>query len=311
MKHTIQIIALAGALCACGDQYSDTLAAAKEQDSRDQSAQAAREAAIDTADTARTPVETTQLQTPPPVDPHDIDTRPTSPLTTDAQFEGSNAQPPKQTPNGKDTDSAAASDALFPPGVVPETEPETTADSTPDTSPSTTTPVAQPDANSGSVDATKNDETPKPLDVDKLSEEDAEFVAKASVAARFEVESSELAVLQAQTPEIRDFAQLMVTDHGAALSDLEDLASQKGAKFPKDLDAEHKGRLSNLRDLHGIEFDRQYRDIQITAHRDAIALFERAAKDSEDAEVKALAERLLPTLRQHEEKLNAIPPTEG
>jgi putative membrane protein len=295
MKHTFQMIALAGALCACKDQYSDTYAAAKEQDSRDQSAQAAQEA-------ARTPVEPTQLETPPPVDPHDIHTRPTSPLTTDAEFEGSKTQPSNQTPAGKDADSAAASDALFPPGVVPETTPATTP---------TTTPGAKPDAKPGSADATRSQETPKPLDADRLNEEDAEFVAKASVAARFEVESSELAVLQAQTPKIRDFAQLMVTDHGAALSDFEDLARQNGAKFPKELDSEHERRPSGLCDLHGIEFDRQYRDVQITTHADVIALLERAAKDSEDAEVKALAERLLPTLRQHEEKLNAIPPPEG
>ncbi len=294
MKHAIQFLVLAGALCACGDQYENTLAAARESEDRNlpsipelQQEAAATEAAAPTRVA---------------VDPTKIDTRDTSPQTTDATFEvpqDSNGQYPNgQYPNGavnKDKGNAALSDALTPPGQVP---PPTPAPNEAVTNPESGTNPHTPDAK-------MKDELAKFGSLEK------EFLTKAAVAGRFEVQSSELAVLQATMPEVRDFAQLMVTDHGAALQDVEDLAKQKGTTVPKELDQEHASRLSTLRDLHGIEFDREYRDIQITAHKDVIALFERAASKSQDADVKALAERLLPTLRIHQEKLNAIPPTEG
>lgn len=285
MKHTIHYLVLAGALCACGDQYENTLAAAKESEDRN----------LPSIEELKQDEKGADSTTPTrvAVDPTEIDTRDTSPQTTDATFEKS---------GNKDKGSAAMSDALTPPGQVPPPTPA------PDGTVSN--PASGPDAQKQPNDPQSKDAQTKD-ELAKLDSIDTEFLTKAAVAGRFEVESSELAVLQATTPEIRDFAQLMVTDHGAALQDLEDLAKQKGATVPKELDSEHAARLSTLRDLHGLEFDRQYRDMQVTAHKDAIALFERAASESKDADVKALAERLLPTLRTHQEKLNEIPPTEG
>lgn len=302
MKHTIQFLVLAGALSACGDQYDNTLAAAKQSEDRN----------LPSIDELKQEAKATESTTPSrvAVDPTEIDTRDTSPQTTDATFERSAEQ--STNPN-KDEGSAAMSDALTPPGQLnqPGQVPTPTpAPKAPVTNPeSGTDPMATPDAQKKPNGTPPSDAQPKD-ELAKLDSIDVEFLKKAAVAGLFEVESSELAVLQATTPEIRDFAQLMVTDHGAANQDVGDLAKQKGATVPKELDSEHSARLSTLRDLRGIEFDRQYRDIQITAHKDAIALFERAASESKDADVKALAERLLPTLRMHEEKLNAIPPTQ-
>ena len=61
----------------------------------------------------------------------------------------------------------------------------------------------------------------------------------------------------------------------------------------------------------GVDFDRQYRDMQVSAHTDAIALFEHASTKCEDADVKAFAAKVLPTLREHQQKLSEMPPTAG
>ena len=57
--------------------------------------------------------------------------------------------------------------------------------------------------------------------------------------------------------------------------------------------------LTKLERLDGAAFDRAYVDDQIRDHEKTIALFEREAKSGKDAELKAFAEKTLPTLKEH------------
>ena len=49
----------------------------------------------------------------------------------------------------------------------------------------------------------------------------------------------------------------------------------------------------------GAEFDRAYHAAQLTAHNEAVALFERASKNLDNAELKNFATETLPTLKDH------------
>src|ERR671913_458313 len=51
---------------------------------------------------------------------------------------------------------------------------------------------------------------------------DAEFVRRAVIANRFEIEEAQLALAQGADPRLKEFARAMVLDHGAALKDLDD-----------------------------------------------------------------------------------------
>lgn len=281
MKHANHLLVLAGVLLgACGTSDSVQAADAQSAQKNDQAASSAAEPTKTDATVARTPVapEATRPATPPmppkDVEPMDIDTSSTDPVGTDATI----VRDPQHSDPGQ-------SDALTQPGI-PQAAPNGTAPNGMAAKPAAKAPLA-------------------------LGSMDTEFIAKAAVAGLFEVQASELAVSQATTPFVRDFAQLMVLDHGDANRELETLARGKGAVLPQDLDEEHQSRLTTLRDQKGIDFDRQYRDMQITAHKDAIALFERAAAKCEDADLKAFAEKLLPMLREHQQKLNEMPPTQG
>src|SRR5437763_1577842 len=50
---------------------------------------------------------------------------------------------------------------------------------------------------------------------------DADFVRRATIANRFEIEEAQLAVAQGSDARLKEFARTMVMDHGAALKDLE------------------------------------------------------------------------------------------
>ena len=71
-------------------------------------------------------------------------------------------------------------------------------------------------------------------------------------------------------------------------------------RLPTEVSAGQRPALDALLNARGAEFDRLFvQTIGITAHRSDIALFEQAARDAKDADVRAFAGKALPTLREH------------
>ena len=58
--------------------------------------------------------------------------------------------------------------------------------------------------------------------------------------------------------------------------------------------------------LMGDEFDRQYRDDQRAAHRNAIALFQRYAEGGDNPTIRIWARNMLPVLKEHLEMVEAL-----
>jgi putative membrane protein len=69
---------------------------------------------------------------------------------------------------------------------------------------------------------------------------------------------------------------------------------------------DHKKMGDKMSKLSGAEFDREYMKHQVEDHDKAVALFERQAKKGKDAELKAFAERTLPTLKEHQQMARDI-----
>jgi predicted outer membrane protein len=132
----------------------------------------------------------------------------------------------------------------------------------------------------------------------------ADFVNKAAVGNLFEVQSSQLALEKAQHDQVRQFAQRMVSDHTSAGDKLK--AAAKGQTIPTALDQQHTQMLQTLRSAAGAGFDRNYIQMQVTAHRDAVSLFDRYAQSGDDQELKQFANQTLPTLREHLQSVEQI-----
>ncbi len=132
------------------------------------------------------------------------------------------------------------------------------------------------------------------------------FVEKAAQDGMTEVELGKVALEKSQNPEVRNFAQRMVTDHGKANSELATLAKQKGIDAPKKLDAEHEAMVKNLKAKDGASFDSEYSHHMNMDHSKAISLFEAASK-SPDKDLAGFAKKTLPTLKEHKEMAGKLP----
>lgn len=128
---------------------------------------------------------------------------------------------------------------------------------------------------------------------------DAMFIRTAAMDGMAEVEHGRLAAQHAANDEVKQFAQRMVDDHSKAGDELKGLASQKNVTLPAGLDAKHQAMQDKLSNMKGTAFDRAYMAHMVTAHQQAVALFQKEASGGKDADAKAWAAKTLPTLQEH------------
>jgi putative membrane protein len=135
---------------------------------------------------------------------------------------------------------------------------------------------------------------------------DEHFVMEAAKGGLAEVELGRLATEKASSPQVKQFGQRMVDDHGKAADELKTWATQKNVTLPTELDAKHKATVDGLGKLSGASFDRAYMKEMVSDHDKDVAAFERAAKASTDADLKAWAASTLPTLKEHQKMAHDI-----
>ena len=92
----------------------------------------------------------------------------------------------------------------------------------------------------------------------------------------------------------------MVTDHTKTSEELKALVSSGlKAELPAALDDAHQKKVEKLKDAKPEDFTADYASMQVSAHKDAVSLFERYAKGGEDARLKDWAGKTLPHLQHH------------
>ncbi len=128
---------------------------------------------------------------------------------------------------------------------------------------------------------------------------DEEFVVKAASGGLFEVESSKLAKDAAANPEVKKFAEKMIADHGKANQELMDVAKKANLGVPAKMTEDHQKLFDRVKGVRGQEFDAAYLDAQVKAHTEAVTLFEKGSQGLKNADLKAFAEKTLPTIKEH------------
>jgi putative membrane protein len=128
---------------------------------------------------------------------------------------------------------------------------------------------------------------------------DKELVSNAGMAGLAEVQMGNLALQNAQSADVKAFAQRMVTDHGTSNAELAQLATVKGLALPTELAGKHQQGLEHLRGLSGAEFDKAYMQHMVGDHNEAVTLFQNGSTNSSDSDIKAFATKNLPILQEH------------
>jgi putative membrane protein len=132
-----------------------------------------------------------------------------------------------------------------------------------------------------------------------LAAADRKFMMDAARGGMAEVELGKLAAERATSDAVKQLGQRMADDHGKANDELKNLAQQKGVTLPTDLDAKHKQLRDRLAKLSGADFDRAYVNEMVRDHRKDVSEFKKEATRAKDSDLKAWADKTLPTLEDH------------
>jgi len=131
------------------------------------------------------------------------------------------------------------------------------------------------------------------------------FMKDAAQGGQAEVKMGDLAAKNAKNPDLKKFAQMMVTDHGAAGKDLEELAKKKNFTLPTDIGS-HQATYDKLSKMTGDDFDRYYVEQMVQDHEADVKEFQKQAANSSDPDVKAFAAKVAPVVQKHLDAIKAI-----
>jgi putative membrane protein len=126
-----------------------------------------------------------------------------------------------------------------------------------------------------------------------------DFIKEAAMSDMLEIEAAKVAQQKGDADD-KKFADMMITDHTKTSSELKSLTpADLKAAIPASLDASYQKKVDKLRDTKPEDFASEYDSMQVSAHKDAVSLFERYAKGGDNAALKDWAGKTLPALQHH------------
>ena len=121
-----------------------------------------------------------------------------------------------------------------------------------------------------------------------------------------EIEAAKVAQQKGNADE-KKFAEMMIADHTKTSTELKSIVTgEMKSAIPSALDDASQKKLTKLRDAKPDDFAATYDPMQVSAHKDAVSLFERYSKGGDNNALKNWAGKTLPALQHHLEMAQAL-----
>jgi putative membrane protein len=135
-----------------------------------------------------------------------------------------------------------------------------------------------------------------------------EFVKVAAQTDEFERREGHLAATQGGSPRVRDFGQMMVTDHTKTTEALKAALKKAGMPVPPlpPLSHEQTQNVAKLHGLHGADFDKAYIAEQVSVHEKALGVMQGYSAGGENAVLRKAAADTVPVVQHHLEMARQI-----
>jgi putative membrane protein len=177
---------------------------------------------------------------------------------------------------------------------------QTTADGTPP-APTTATSSAMPTPDASSPAATAD-----MSDNGKVPHGDKAFILDVAEGSNQEVALSQLAATNAGSQDVKDFALMMIRDHGMLNAQLADLATSKGVDISDAVAKGQKKGVAGLEKKQGADFDKAYLHDMVEGHDKTVKAFTKESAKGKDADVQAFATKNLPTIQMHDDHAHSL-----
>ena len=134
---------------------------------------------------------------------------------------------------------------------------------------------------------------------------DAQIAAIVVTANQVDIDAGKLAKSKAQSPEVKEFAQRMITDHGGVNKSATELVQKlhvtpEPSATSANLKQGGDENLAKLKTLSGAAFDKAYIDHEVAYHEAVLSALDKTLIPSaQNAELKALLVKVRPAFVAH------------
>ena len=140
---------------------------------------------------------------------------------------------------------------------------------------------------------------------------DANVVDVLTVANQGEVDYSQIGVDKATSPAVKQYAQLMVKDHGAMVDAVKGLATKLGVTpatndKANDLKEENTKDINDLNAKTGKDFDKEFMEEQVDMHQETLDLLNDLDGRTTNADLKTAIAEAKPKVQAHLDQAKAI-----
>jgi putative membrane protein len=126
-----------------------------------------------------------------------------------------------------------------------------------------------------------------------------DFVKQAALSDMTEIAASKIGQERGNAAE-KAFSAQMLTDHTKTSTELKALVGGGvKAEIPTGLDNTSQKQIDKLKNAKAEDFSADFESMQVSAHKEAVSLFERYVKGGDDAKLKDWASKTLPHLQHH------------
>lgn len=160
-------------------------------------------------------------------------------------------------------------------------------------------------ASADSVNAVKDSTTNGSTGI-AVDANDAKFAVDAANGGMTEIALSKIAAMKTTNSKVKEFADMMITDHGKAGDELKAVAQKKNITLPDSLSADSKKAVDDLTKKSGTDFDKAYINKMVDDHKATVSMFEDGSKNIKDADLKAFVDKTLPTIKGHLDHVNTL-----
>lgn len=134
-----------------------------------------------------------------------------------------------------------------------------------------------------------------------------DYLKMAGAGDMYEKQSSQIVLQSTKDAKVRDFANMMITDHTKSTADVKAAAKQDGVSpKPPMLMPKQATMISQLKKAKGPARDALYVEQQKTAHQEALATHQDYASTGDKPALKSVASTIVPVVQQHITMLSSM-----
>jgi putative membrane protein len=132
-----------------------------------------------------------------------------------------------------------------------------------------------------------------------VTSDEKTFMQKAAQSDETEISLAKLALNRSNNPQIKQFAQTMITDHTKSTSLLKPIAAKDGVSLPENMGAANEAKYKALEKKSGEAFDKSYIDTMVSAHESLLQEVQAEAGKAQDPQLKQFIATVQPIVTHH------------